>query len=60
MFFFRDNFQFARDIFWKSARDKKPQILPVNIDKLPVTNSYKNAREKRKMAVAISAILPVT
>ena len=36
--------------FWKSARDKKPQILAVKIDELPLTRLHKNSPWKMKSA----------
>ena len=35
---------------WKSARDKKPRILPVKIDELPVTKLLKKCPWKMKSA----------
>ena len=63
-FFPRDIFRFARDTFWKSARDfekmpvtKNPKFCPWKLTSCPWQKSQKNAREKRKVAVTIFANL---
>ena len=61
-FFPRDIFRFARDTFWKSARDfekmpvtKNPKFCPWKLTSCPWQKSQKNAREKRKVALTIFA-----
>ena len=66
-FFSRDNLRFARDVFRKSTRDfgkvpvtKNSEFCPWKLTSCPWQNCKKSAREKWKVPVTISEILPVT